>query len=187
MPILTRLISNRYFSNSICTVVEEFCQSDFCLWRFFISTRFYLVSMWTVHPQIHHVQSCTAWSHFITRTRVAQAGRIRIAHLCVLQQLSSQVSCLIPCRTWHWPQAQILTHPPHLSFRRSLQHTQDLWCTIHIYLAMFHGRVVDQHKSDLWQVMSPNKTRPERSSLKTSSRRKIEFDRNLGTDPYQIQ
>ena len=27
--------------------------------------------VWIVHPQIQHVQSCTAWSHFITRTRVA--------------------------------------------------------------------------------------------------------------------
>ena len=27
---------------------------------------------WTIHPQIQHVQSCTAWSLFITRTRVAQ-------------------------------------------------------------------------------------------------------------------
>ena len=32
------------------------------------------------------VQSCTAWSHFITRTRVMKcAAKLRIAHLCVLE------------------------------------------------------------------------------------------------------
>ena len=30
---------------SICTVVEELCQSDFCLWRFFFSNYFYLMSL----------------------------------------------------------------------------------------------------------------------------------------------
>ena len=33
-----KVISNKYLSNSTCTVVEEFCQSDFCLWRFFFSS-----------------------------------------------------------------------------------------------------------------------------------------------------
>ena len=32
-------------------------------------------------PLKQHVQSCTAWSHFITRTRVAQVARLRTAHL----------------------------------------------------------------------------------------------------------
>ena len=35
--------------------------------------------------------------------------------------------------------------------------------------------------------MSQNSSRLKRSSLKTSSREKIELDRNLGTDPFQIQ
>ena len=104
------------------------------------------------------------------------------------------VSSLIPCRTWHLPQAQVLSHPSHLlllSFRRSHLHTQDLWSSTHIYPAMFHGSVADQHKSHLSQVVSPNRlrskpSRPKRSSLKTSSRR-IELGSNLRTDPYQIQ
>ena len=45
-----------------------------------------------------------------------------------------------------------LSHLPHLSFRRFHQHTQDLWRTIHIYPAKFHGRVADQHKSHLSHV-----------------------------------
>ena len=57
---------------------------------------------------------------------------------------------------------------------------------------MVHGRVADQHKSHLSQVMGPSRSSsrtstPKRSSLKTSSPKKIELDRNLGTDPYQIQ
>ena len=75
---------------------------------------------------------------------------LKIAHLCVPKQLSS-MSCFIPCRTWHWPQAQALFHLPHLSFRRSLPHAQVLWRTIHIYPSKIHGRVEDQHKSHLSQ------------------------------------
>ena len=40
-----KVISYKYLSNSICTVVEEFNQSDFCLSVFFFSTRFYLVPL----------------------------------------------------------------------------------------------------------------------------------------------
>ena len=65
-------------------------------------------------------------------------------------------------------------------------HTQDLRYTMNIYPAMFHGRVADQHKSHLPQFMSPSSSRPKGSNLKTSSPEKIELDRNLGTDPYQI-
>ena len=48
------------------------------------------------------------------------------------------------------------------------------------YTAKFHGRVADQHKSHLLQVMSPKPSRTKRLSLKTSSP-----DRNLWTDPCQ--
>ena len=41
------------------------------------------------------------------------------------------------------------SHLPHRSFQRSLQHAQDLWYTMNIYPAMFHGRVADQHKYHL--------------------------------------
>ena len=57
---------------------------------------------------------------------------------------------------------------------------------------MVHGRVADQHKSHLLQVMSPN--RFEFKDIETEAidpedlePRRIELDRNLGTDPYQIQ
>ena len=38
------------------------------------------------------------------------------------------VSCLTPCRTRHRPQAQVLTHLPHLSFRQSSVHDPYLPC-----------------------------------------------------------
>ena len=60
--------------------------------------------------------------------------KIRIAHLCVLKKIVTQVSCLIPCRTWHWAQAQVffhLLHPLLLSVRRSHPHKQDLWISTH--------------------------------------------------------
>ena len=61
------------------------------------------------------------------------------------------MSCLVPCRTWHWPPAQVLSHLPHLPSSRSLPHTQVLWCTIHVYSAMIHGGVADPPRSHLPQ------------------------------------
>ena len=57
---------------------------------------------------------------------------------------------------------------------------------------MFHGRVVDQHKSRLSQVMSPGRLRSKAIDTETIEPedlepRRTEVDRNLGTDPYQIQ
>ena len=90
------------------------------------------------------------------------------------------MSCLVSCGTRHRPQSQILSHPLRLSFRRSLQRAHDLRNTMNIYPAMFYGRVADQHKSHLSQVMSPNSSRPKRSGLKTSSREQLSLTRILG-------
>ena len=100
---------------------------------------------------------------------------LKIAHLCVPKIVVIHVSCLCPCRTWHWPQGQVLSHVPHLSFRRSLPHTRVLWRTIHIYPAKIHGRVADQHKSHLSQVMSP-----KWSSAKTFSLEELSLTGILG-------
>ena len=67
---IQKVISYKYFSNSICTVVEEFCQSDFCFWRSFFLTCFYLVSLMDqrverlsvsvlVHDHCSHAGNCT--------------------------------------------------------------------------------------------------------------------------------
>ena len=46
--------------------------------------------VWTVHPQIQHVQSCTAWSHVIIRTLVDQSCKSSGLHTFVSPtQLSS--------------------------------------------------------------------------------------------------
>ena len=57
--------------------------------------------MWTVHPQIQHVQSCTAWSHVTTRTRLAQELQSSALHIFVSPKpLSSTcVSRPLPHRT----------------------------------------------------------------------------------------
>ena len=78
-----------------------------------------------------------------------------------------------------------LSHPPPLSFRRSLQHTQDLRYTMNIYPAMFHGRLAGQHKSHLSQVVSPKRlssktSRPKRSNLETSSPEELSLEGILG-------
>ena len=85
-----------------------------------------------------------------------RGSSLRIAHLCVLKTIAVHVSCLIPCRTWHWLQAQVLSHPfhPHLvSFRRSHTHKQALRISTQKYPAMVHGRVADQHKSHLSHLL----------------------------------
>ena len=86
---------------------------------------------------------------------------------------------------------QFFFYLPLLSFPQSLRHTQDCWHTMNIHPATFHGRVADQRKSPLSQVMSPKSSRPTSSSEAIDPEdlgpRRIELDRNLGTDPYQIQ
>ena len=46
-------------------------------------------------------------------TRGSRAARLSIAHLCFPKTIVIHVSCLVPCRTWHWPQAHVLSHPFH--------------------------------------------------------------------------
>ena len=80
----------------------------------------------------HTLHRLTTFHH--ANTRGSRAGRLRIAHLCVPKQLSS--TCHVPFLaapdTDHKHKFS-LTHLPHLSFRQSHQHTQDLWYTIHTY------------------------------------------------------
>ena len=80
----------------------------------------------------HILNRLTTFHH--ANTRGSRAGRLGIAHLCVPKQLSSTCHVSFLAASWHWPQAQALSHLPHLSIRQSHQHAQDLWYTIHIYL-----------------------------------------------------
>ena len=75
----------------------------------------YVENMWTVHPQIQHVQSCTAWSHVITRTSVAQAQGLHI--FVSPKQLSStcHVSSFAAPDTDHQHKFS-LTHVIHFSY-----------------------------------------------------------------------
>ena len=86
--------------------------------------------------QHHHI--------FITRTRVGQEVEGSGLHI----QLSStcHVSFFAAPDTDHNHQFSLilLIYLSYLS--DSLTNTQDLWYSIHIYPAMFHGRVADQHK-----------------------------------------
>ena len=137
----------------------------------------------TAHVELH---SMITLNH--PNTRGSRAGRLRIAHLCVPQTVAIHVSCLIPCRTWHWPPAQVLSHLFHpliLSFRRSHLCKQATRASTHKYPAMFHGRVADQHISHLSQIMSPTRlrpksSRPKRSSLKTSSPEELSLTEIVG-------
>ena len=74
----------------------------------------------------------------------------------------------------------------------SPSHTQTLRLSTHIYPAMFHGRVADQHKSHLSQVMRPKSveikaTETEAIEPEDLEPRNIELDKILGTEQYQTQ
>ena len=87
-------------------------------------------------------------------TRGSRAGRLRIAHLCAPETIVIHVSCLNPCRTWRWPQAQLLSPISSISLLfPTVSHTRSMAFDPYL-LAMFHGRVADQHKSHLSQVVS---------------------------------
>ena len=53
-------------------------------------------------------------------TRGSRAGRLRILHLCVPKTIVIRVSCLIPWRTWHWRQAQVLSNTHKIFGTRSI-------------------------------------------------------------------
>ena len=70
--------------------------------------------VWTEHShsmyrcaQCVSTSHCTVWSLSITRTCVAQVqGFVCRKHSVI------HASCLVPCRTWRWPPAQVLSHLP---------------------------------------------------------------------------
>ena len=61
------------------------------------------------------LHSMITFRHANTRTRVAQELESSGFHIFVSPKLIViHVSRFIPCRTWHWPQAQVLSQPSHL-------------------------------------------------------------------------
>ena len=105
---------------------------------------------------------CEQYTHKYSTWRVAQHDHISSRKHAWLKSCKAQdctsmrrktsvihVSCIIPCRTWHWPLAQVLSHLPLLSFRRSHGHSQDFWYTMNFFPATFNSRVMDQRKSPL--------------------------------------
>ena len=88
------------------------------------------VNSTSTNTALTELQSMITFHH--ANTRGSGASRLRIAHLCVLKQLSStyHVTFFAAPNTDHKHKFSLESH----------QHTQDLWYTIHIYPAKFHGR-----------------------------------------------
>ena len=136
-----------------------------------------------------HTVCHNTWNRLTTfhhaNTRGSRVGRLRIAHRCVLKQLSSHVSCLIPCRTWRWPQAQVLlltspifptVWPTHT---RSLVHDPYLSCDVPRQsgrstqipsLTGYEPKAIETEAIET-EAIEPEDLGP----------RRIELDRNLGT------
>ena len=117
-------------------------------------------------------QHITQSDHFfITRPRVAQDCTLVPNHSVI------HASCFVPCRTWHWPPAQVLSHLPLQSYSHPLLLTQ-AWClTIHIYLATIQGGVAVPRISSLpqktywssWPATCPTGIRRLRRPVGTNS------------------
>ena len=152
--------------------------------------------VWTVLSQIQHVQSCTSWSYFITRTRAAQELQgSGLLHIFVSpRQVSST------CHVTFF--AAFDTDYKH---RFSLNHL--------IYFSHLSHSLTNTHKIDgLRPIFTCDVPRQSGGSTQITSLigyetwsvetkfidteaiepedfepRRIELGRNLGTDPYQIQ
>ena len=104
------------------------------------------------------------------------------------------MSCLVLCRTWDWPQAQVLSHRFHpllLFFRRSHLRTSPMILDPCISCdvprqsggsAQIPFLTGDEPKSVENRTFDTEAIEPE-----DLEPRRIELDRNLGTDPYQKQ
>ena len=145
---------------------------------------------------------CEQYTHKYSTYRVAQHDYISSREHAWLKSWKAQ-DCTSWCPYYKF-HSRVMSHSlPYLTLTTSTSslslisstspifpivsptHTQDLWPSAHIYPAMFRGRVADQHKSHLWQVMSPNRlrskpSRPKRSSLKTSIPEELSLTGILG-------
>ena len=127
-------------------------------------------------------------SHFTTRTRVAQGLNGSSLRLC-----ASKTFCHPRVMSHFMPQLTLTTSTSSLS---PFSPTSPIFPTVSssrtstMILDPYipcdgHGRVADQHKSHLSQVMSPSRlrskpSRPKRSSLKTSSPEELSLEGILG-------
>ena len=114
-------------------------------------------------------------------TRGSRGGRLRVAHLCVSKTIVIHVSCLLPCRR----STSSLTYLTYLSddlptLTRPSVHDPHLPC--------------DVPRQSGGSTPIPSLTGCEPELIETEAiepedlePRKIELDRNLGTDPYQRQ
>ena len=152
-----------------------------------------ILSLWTVHPENSaRTESCLAWSYFITPTSVAQELQSSGLHIFVsLKQFVIHVSCLFPCRTWHWPQAPVLSHTFHpllLSFRQSHLYKQALCSSTHIFAAMFHDRVGGSTKIPSLTGYEPKSVEIEAIETKAIGVWRPRAQKSwAGTDLYQTQ
>ena len=159
-----------------------------------------LFNMWTVHPQnTARTELHSMITFHLANTRGSRAAMLGSAHLCVPKLIVIHVSCLTPCRTWHWPPAQVLSQPFHLpllSFRQSHQHTRSMVLDPYLpcdvprqsggstqipIITSYEPKVIET------KVIETNVIESEAIEPEDLKPRKIELDRNLGTDPYQIK
>ena len=144
---------------------------------FFSSLSVNRTSTNTARTELH---SMITFHH--VNTHGSRAGRLRIAHQCVPKTLIIHVLCLFPCRTCLFTTST-----------SSLSPTSPIFPTISP--AHIRSMVLDPHlPSDVprqsggsTQIPSLTGCEPKVIESEDLEPRRIELDRNLGTDPYQTQ
>ena len=153
-----------------------------------ITTCSLLQEVWTEHPLTQHVlmramchhMHWTEWSHFITRTRAAH--KLKNARVGVLQQLQS--TCHVPffCRTLTLTTSTSSSHFSPIFPTSSPSHPFPLVRDQYLFC---------ENPRTEWRInTNPISCRLWAKKLIESEDlqpRRIEFDRNLGTDPCQTQ
>ena len=141
-----------------------------------------LQTMWTAHPQKQLVQICTAWSHVITRTRVAQELQGSGSHIFVSQNNSHP---RVMSRSM--PHLTLTTSTSSLPFTSSIFPTTSPTHTrpsVHDEYFPCDG---PRQGGRSTQIPSLTSYEPKLIEPEDLEPRRIELDRNLGTDPCQIQ
>ena len=148
--------------------------------------RQHVENMWTGHPQIQHVQSCTGWSHFFTRTRVApelEGSGLHIFHPRVMSRSLPHLTLTTSTSSLSLSSPIFPTVSP--THTRSLVHDPYLPCEV--------------PRQSAGSTQIPALTGYEPNTIETNSigteaieseglePRRIELDRKHGTDPCQIQ
>ena len=177
--VLDGLVSVRLHVSNICTPPLAF---GGCISSCGTAASYCEHLLCTLHPQIQHVQSCTQHDHISSREHAwLNCASLRPKNNChprVMSHLPLFASSPTFSLTSQTP-TTLLEHDERLG-PDERPHCDDLrqsgGFTLTVTLTGYEPQIIETNVIDS-ETISPQDLEP----------RRIELDRNLGTDPYQIQ